>query len=171
MSPSYQSNPRAEIEQLQSLIRTAIPAFSAPDADEASVLQFLLNQHTDPLLARQVVTFAPLAFGRAILAQLPIVFSTTYSTIDDQDNFTEGNLLELESVFIAAQWLADELIEQRQWSEAQHMPLATWSAELKAVNSLLHSGSKPENIELLPPVIKLEMVSPAPHAKPWWKFW
>ncbi|MCC3160290.1 hypothetical protein LJ737_23840 [Hymenobacter sp. 15J16-1T3B] len=165
------------IAQLQALVNLSIPAFAAPNADDNSVLQFLLDQGTDLVQAQQVVAFAPLAFGRAVLAQLPIVLSTTSSIVDDRGNVYEGYLLELEPVFVAAQWLAEELIERRQWREDEHMLLAMWSAEFKSVNALLREGSKPENLEISPPVLLWDIVSTVPPIKPesplkpWWKFW
>lgn len=163
-----------DIDQLQDLIDSTLPAFQVSDATDASVLQFLLDKGTDPALARQVVTFVPLAFGRAVLSRLPVVLSTTYSTMDDQNKFTEGILLELEPVFVAAQWLAEELIEQYRWRDDQHLLLAMWSAEFKSVNSLLSNGSKPENLEVSAPVLLWDMVGSTPMPKtgrPWWKFW
>ena len=126
-----------------------------------------------------------IAFGRFLMKDMGIQFSPDYWRFSEAGQHLTTEKLADNTVFVAAQTLWSSLMTQPVISA-----LALTSPELRAVNDLLHQGSKPADLALAPVVLfegkpddeaiqkageqmrqHLNGMSASTPRKPWWKVW
>lgn len=129
-------------------VRWGIAAFHAnPGAGDAELTRILAAAGVPR--AGHVVAMLPLAYGRRILDGL-VELPTTFCEIDDAGEVARESALADDPIFAAADRLAR--------SEATRKDLdriGLVSSEVNAVNNALHAGSKPENLMMSSPMMRL----------------
>ncbi|HEY2784503.1 MAG TPA: hypothetical protein VGJ05_05955 [Fimbriiglobus sp.] len=147
----------------------------------------------DPV-ADRAYQFTQIAWGRVFLDGLGLQFSSDYLCFNGAGDVIESGLLTAQPYFAAAIALAPK------YARSPGFPkFALMSADVNAVNSALHAGSKPENLVMGPSALFMEVTTPsgiekaqqylskhvasstkASHSesvtetsatKPWWRFW
>jgi hypothetical protein len=122
-------------------MEVGVAAFLAVDdsAGDGDVVDLLESQGVEPWLAERLVVFLPLALGRIVLEDVQVA-----GMFFDGD--TERRLDD-DPVWVAAR-------ERAEWA---HGDLVEWvglrSAEVNAVNSALHGGSRLEDLVLNPTAV------------------
>jgi hypothetical protein len=148
----------------------------------------------DPV-ADRAFKFTQTAWGRVFLGGLGVQFSPNYLCFNGAGDVIESGRLSEQPYFVAAMDLVPRYARSPGFQR-----LALMSADVNAVNDLLHAGSKPENLVMSPAAFFLEAATPAglakaqqlladrarssgkassraspkaeaPAAKPWWRFW
>lgn len=147
---------------------------------------------SDPV-ADRAYKFTQTAWGRASLDGLGVWFGTDYLCFNGAGEVIESGQLAEQPYFAAAARLAPRYARSPGFKA-----FALMSADVNAVNSALHAGSKPENLAMGPAAFFLESPTPAGMAKarqllsqrasarkrddavdsrpaagkkPWWRFW
>jgi hypothetical protein len=137
-------------------------------------------------LAWEIADFTPIAFSRAILAEMKVRLHDHYVRIDSQGRLRTYRKLADEPVYVAAESLVMEFARRDGdvlIKVARHCP------GFQMVNAALHAGSKAADLEASPPILNGpdELCDPLDAAppfaerpwwmdtwkpkKPWWKFW
>jgi len=131
-------------------------------------------------VADRAYKFTQIAWGRVFLDGLGVRFAPDYLSFNAAGEVIESGLLAEQPYFTAAMGLA------RRRPPAGLPRFALMSADVSAVNSALHAGSKPEDLVTGPSALFLEPPTPAgveraqqllservsaPSKKPWWRFW
>lgn len=135
------------------IVRWTLAAFHAnPDVGDGELVQILEDAGL-PHAARAVLML-PLAYGRRILDGLVAVAPTYF------DGDRELVLAD-DPIFAAAERLA-----RTEASRADLDRIGLRSSEVDAVNQALHHGSKPEDLELSPPVMSIVERDVPEHPEP-----
>lgn len=137
-------------------------------------------------VADRAYKFTQIAWGRLFLDGLGVTFPPDYFCLNASGDIIESGVLEDEPFFVAATGLATERRHSKGFAR-----FAAMSADVNAINTALHAGSKPENLSTAPPAVFLEdptpegverakaeigrrlSASPSREAtkKAWWRFW
>lgn len=115
-----------------------------PDWDDGRIEQDLCQRGIEPGLAQELVSFAPMAFGREFVQQLGVKCSDLYHMF----NLADGSERELPLANeIAFAW-AKAMIGLYRTTERNEIfgLIAGRSAELNAVNNALHGGVTEEGL-------------------------
>jgi hypothetical protein len=152
----------------------ALPLFAQKaDYDISILIAFFIAAGLSKTQATEVVEFAPLAFGRALMDGMGVVFDDEYIRLDDDGEERLRRKLADEPMFVAALAAAPEFM--RNAGQDPFAAIAMRSAELQAVNEALNAGVSPDGLIASAPVMVWgEESPPAPvqaPAKPWWKIW
>jgi hypothetical protein len=151
--------PLASAEEREALLRDLHPLFRVVDAgfhtymevvaanptwDDNRIEQELRTRGVEAELAQEVVSFAPLAFGREVVQQLSVKCSDLYRL----HNLTDGSERELPLANETAYAWARAMIGLYRTAERNEafMLVAGRSAELDAVNNALHGGVTEEGL-------------------------
>ena len=146
----------------------------------------------DPV-ADRAYKFTQTAWGRVFLDGLGVRFGTDYLCFNRAGDVIESGQLDDQPYYVAAMRLVP------QYARSPGFPtFALMSADVNAVNSALHAGSKPENLVMGPAAFFMEAPTPtgmakaqqrlserstadkpgrsganrsAADKKPWWRFW
>jgi hypothetical protein len=127
--------PADAVSQLVQTI-SALPEFAEDDLYAA-----LKIAGASDSVADMAIKFTQIAFGRAFLDGLGMQFSPEYLLFDGEGNLVERGLLEEQSYFVAAMSLAPQCIRSPGCAK-----FALMSADVQAVNSALHAGSRPQDL-------------------------
>ena len=146
--------------------------------DDDGIMRLLTERGLEKKLAIDLYLFLPTAFTRAMFEGRGPTFQPTYRVVDPKSGKRDAHRYDANPVYVEARrvarhWLADP--ERRQ----QCLNIAGRSAELDALNNLLHKGSKLENIRFVEsqiPAYESDYLRSQPpeveHRKrPWWKLW
>jgi hypothetical protein len=135
-------------------------------------------------VADRAYKFTQIAWGRVLLGGLGLRFPPDYFCLNASGDIIESGQLEDEPFFVAATAVAADRRRAKGFSR-----FAAMSADVSAINSALHAGSKPENLSLAPPALFLEAPTPeglvkakqeigrrlsasrGAGKKRWWQFW
>ena len=168
-------------------IRQYVSAIAdSPEIDDGELIALLESRGVEETIAERIVRFAPVAFGRALLADLGIAFSDDFLRFDGDGNLTLSGKLSADDVFAAS--VASVATHS---NSPAYQTIALSSAEVHSVNQALNSGSNPADLVLAPVAIFdqpptdtgmdrahqhlakiLQPHSPTqPQDKPWWKIW
>jgi hypothetical protein len=115
-----------------------------PTASDTQLESLLRQQKVEPYLAEECVVFAPLAWGRAIVAEFGISYSATYrlhSLISDQEQELK---LDDEPVFIWAT-LMTRLYHIKKRDRVFRV-VSVRSAEVQAIHAALKDGYRAEEL-------------------------
>lgn len=123
--------------------------YEAPEADDAQLFARLCATGLVPHTAERLVALVPLAFGRVLLAGLPIALSPR--ALVQGDTPREIALAE-EPLYAQAHWLAERAYRQGTLTQPEFAALALRSAEVHVVNQALREGAQPEDLILGPPI-------------------
>jgi hypothetical protein len=104
--------------------------------------------------AERLVAFAPLAFGRALLARFPVRLPDSAIIVDARGERREIRLAE-EPFFAEAQELARDAYDRGTMTREEFAAIALRSAEVKALNDALTQGAKAEDMVFSPPVVTM----------------
>jgi hypothetical protein len=164
--------------EISEAVKIAAPLFHAQKSLEDEDLVNTLTEVGVPLLlARRIVVFMPLAFGRIMLKELNVNVSDVYEYFQKKGGFTDKKRRKLvdepvykESLKLAAKMAGKETTGQI------FLAIAFRSAEVNAVNQMELQGSKPENIVLTPMLTMWDLYEEsdnleASQTKNWWEFW
>jgi hypothetical protein len=122
-------------------VEAGVAAFLAvaDSAGEDDVLGLLESQGVEPWLAKRLVAFLPLAFGRIVLEDVQVA-----GTFVDGDS---ERRLDDDQVWLAAR-------ERAEWADGETIErIGLRSAEVNAVNGALHGGRRLEDLVLGPTVV------------------
>lgn len=127
-----------------------------PDWDDNQIEQELGRAGVEPVLAQELVSFVPMAFGREVVAQLGVKCSDDFRLHEMSDDSEQDLPLANEMAFV---WAKAVAVEYRT-PELNHVfkKVASRSAELDAVNNALQGGASPEQLresKLAPSVVYL----------------
>jgi len=172
---------------------------AAPDVSDADLHDILRAAGYRAVLVAQALQFIPIAFGRALVADVGVRFSPNFILVTgDGLQVKRGALDTLVTYRVARSLLTSRADVMRS--------VGLRSAEVRAINSALHAGSKPADLSMAPIVAFTDPASeigterahelvralaqheagvlpqpppepppeslPAPASKPpWWKIW
>jgi hypothetical protein len=161
-------------------IALALPVFVAHAGSGLFVIREELERVGVPRrLAAEIVEFLPLALARALLDGMGVHFEDHYVRQTASGNIIGEKLLTDEPVFREGLALANEVSVDG----AVYLAVAGWSAEYRAINQAMNSGSRPEDLRCAPPVVFAEHederrfddtsggVQPRARGRAWWQFW
>ncbi len=176
---------------------TRLAELIAPEAafDVVEVYEALFMAGMTHDVADRVFKFTQIAWGRVFLDGMGINFSPDYYCFNSAGDLIEAGKLVNQPYFAAAMELAKKYMSSPGFKQ-----MILTNADVKAVNSALNAGSKPENLVTGPAALFIE--SPTPEGmekaqqlilerakspdmpppeiikmpepavrKPWWKFW
>ncbi len=164
--------------EISEAVKIAAPLFHTQKSlEDEDLVNILMEVGFPLLLARRIVVFMPLAFGRIMLKELNVNVRDEYEYFQKKGVFTDKKRRKLvdepvyrESLKLAAKMAGKETTGQT------FLAIAFRSAEVNAVNQLELQGSKPENIVLTPMLTMWDLYEEsddleATQAKNWWEFW
>ena len=127
-----------------------------PDWDDNQIEHELSGLGVEPALAKELVSFVPLAFGREVVAQLGVKCSDNFRLHDMTDGSEQDLPLANELAFAWAKAVAGEY----RTPQLIHVfkLVASRSAELDAVNNALKAGVSQDKLresKLAPSVVYL----------------
>lgn len=167
-------------------IKEALPIFlQYGNLKDEDLLDIFIKKGFPPDIARKIVVFMPLAFGRVMMNELKVETSDEFEYFRKKGTFTDKQRRKLNNIAIYREAF---VIASRmsQSDDEDFWAVAGRSAEINAVNHLKAQGSKPHNIVLTPMLTMWELEEePPPNytdsiqaAKPqptsnknWWEFW
>jgi hypothetical protein len=120
------------------------------EKNDGEIYDDLVKRGFAPADADRLVAFVPLAFGRVLVATLPVTFPETAILVEGGSR-REVRLAD-EPIFAEAAAHARKGALTRD----QFGALALRSAEINALNKALNAGSKPEDLAFSPPVVTLQ---------------
>ncbi len=141
----------AERQQLDDTIREYAKAFQTVD-NSGDAAALILRKGTNEPTVNRVLRFAPIAIGRVLLSKLGANFSDRYVRIQSSGEIEEGLHLMREPAFARATMIARELSTDAEMIEPLKT-LARENSEVQAITDMLQSGSRPEELQLMPPII------------------
>jgi hypothetical protein len=154
----------------------AISLMSRQSDDE--VLEKLLAQGMPRPQAEKMIALIPLAFGRLLLQSMKVGLANTAILQNPATGKSREIRLDQDPTFIEASRIALEAQIHGHLSQEQSRNLMLRGAEVDAVNQAMDAGSKPEDLDLSPPIIfssdesfEPSSLPDAARGKPWWKFW
>lgn len=120
--------------------------------------------------AERILEFMPIAFGRVLMKDSGVEFQSSYerrkpgSTKGKEFSFAKNDT-----------YKASLAYGQRQQQSSSGLPrinaVAVRSPEIKAIEEMVNSGVKPENIVLSNPVFGWSKKPENPDDKAWWQVW
>jgi hypothetical protein len=159
-------------------ILLAMPVFAAHAGGGLYVIREELESAGVPRrLAAEIVEFLPMALARALLDGMGVHFEDHYVRQTARGRVIGRKPLADEPVFREGLALANELSDDG----TTFLAVAGWSAEYRAINKAMNSGSRPEDLRCAPPVVFAEHDDERsfddtsggvqPRARAWWQFW
>lgn len=141
----------------QAAVTRLVDAIAArPEFTEDEVYAAMANAGIPEPVADRAYKFTQVAWGRVLLDGLGINFAPDYLCFNGAGDVIESGQLSEEPYFAAAMAAA------KQHPPPAGLPrMALKSADVSAVNSALHAGSKPENLVMSPAALFLEAATPA----------
>jgi hypothetical protein len=116
--------------------------------------------------ADKLLTFLPLACGRALLADTGVKFSPIYRCMNENGTVGEPSSLSEDSCWVAIDgWL--NAYKERQWDSVRIV--GTQSAEFDAINKALLNGSKLSDLAGSNPIFSWPNAEPRRRSP--WSFW
>lgn len=145
--------PSEDDAKLDEAIERFVAVFQAnPDADLDEAVQCLIQHGMGEQRAYEISSFVPSVCARYVLSQLGMRFADTYLRIAKDGTCQEGLPLDQEQVYNRSVALAPRLARSSRFSKGFRQ-LSLLSAEMNTANTLLHRGSKPENLVFGPSAI------------------
>jgi hypothetical protein len=160
-----------------------------PGAGDDAVFDELVRRGASEVVAEQAIALIPLAFGRALLAQMGSKTSV-HCILIAKDKQQRTLRLDRFPMFREAMRLANDASRYGTAAPEAFSALAMRSVEVIMLNKMLHAGSKAQNLVMTPPaiiVVNEWEADAGPSAtlsaatttattfaspkKPWWKFW
>ena len=158
----------------------------SPEIDDGDLIALLESRGVEETIAERIVRFAPVAFGRALLADMGIAFSDDFLRFDGDGNLIFSGKLSADDVFATS--VASVATHS---NSSAYQTIALSSSEVHSVNQALNAGSNPADLVLAPVAIFDQLPTDAgmerahqhltkilrPHSptqrqeKAWWKFW
>lgn len=123
----------AATEPFREVVSLAVAAFVGCD-DDAAVRGFLVSAGVSAELADELVAFVPIAFGRKVLDALGVSTWPTFDVMNHDRRPSAERRFDEFPVYLTAQ----EAVSGVEREVFQR--LATWSAEVNAVNGIIASG-------------------------------
>lgn len=123
--------------------------------DEA-VSRLLVAEGVERDLAARLVVFLPMAYCRLLLSRSGVRFSDNFRRLLPDGSISTEKPLSSEPVWESLVTFAQSEIE-RGMAEHDILAVAGRSAEFHAVNQLLQSGSRLENVVLSTPVLTSDL--------------
>jgi hypothetical protein len=148
------------------------------EADDGRLEELLVERGFSTIDARRIIVLAPIAFGGRVLERLGIA-PPTVCTLDDGVSCTPIDL-QTSPIFQESRSTALNALENGVMTRDEFFAIAGRDASLKAVNTALTAGSKPEDLKLTGPVIAWReavalcvpsKIEPAPMDNAWERFW
>jgi hypothetical protein len=175
LAPAPPPAPLASVDERDAVLRDLHPLFRVvdtgfhiymavaaanPEWDDDRVERVLRVRGVDSVLAQELVSFAPLAFGREIVQELGVQCSDLYRL----HNLTDGSETELPLAGEMAYAWARAMVGLYRTAERNEVfkRVAVRSAELNAVNNALHGGVTKEGLQesrLSPSLVYLRRTS------------
>jgi hypothetical protein len=161
-------------------IKKAAPVFlSHKHLEDEDLVNVLIEKGFSESVARKLVLFMPIAFGRIILNDLKVKAGDEYECFQKKGIFTDKRRRKLvsESVYSESLKIAAEMAGKETTGQI-FLAIAFRSAEVNAVNQMELQGSNPENVVLTPILIQWEIGEEPPpthtesnRTKNWWELW
>jgi hypothetical protein len=175
-TPAPPPAPLASVDEREAVLRDLHPLFRGVDAafhiyieiasanpewDDDRIERVLRVRGVDSVLAQELVSFAPLAFGREIVQELGVHCSDLYRL----HNLADGSETELPLAGEMAYAWARAMVGLYRTAERNEVfkRVAVRSAELNAVNNGLHGGVAKEELRdsrFAPSLVYLRRASP-----------
>jgi hypothetical protein len=159
-------------------ILLAMPAFASHAKGGPFAIREEIERAGVPRqLATEIVEFLPLALARALLGGMGIHFEDHYVRQTARGRVIGQKLLIDEPVFREGLAIANEISADG----GAFVAVAGCSAEYRAVNEAMNSGSRPEDLRCAPPVVFADYDDgrsfhdtsggAQPRSRSWWQFW
>lgn len=176
-------------------VSQAVAAFVDPPNDDAGeVLQKLRSSGATPLEAEMLMAYIPLAFGQVLAGSMGARLPDAASLYGEGSRSGHPVVLSRDPLWREALRLAEQAFRGESLEREQFIELALRSSTVQVLNDALKAGSKPEDLIFASPAILLSAEAaselrsrapgvrpwaptptspstPAPAARPWWKFW
>jgi hypothetical protein len=141
---------------------------SHPDNDERELIPSLVKCQLDEFLAKDLIVFVPLAFGRALLKRTGVNLPETYLIYGPDGQQPERHRLLDHPVFCEAYRAAEDCYS-RGVDDNTYLAIAGRSPEVRNLNKALDAGSDLKELVCLEPFMK--GVRPPKRKPHWWDFW
>lgn len=164
---------------VQEAIKIAMSIFAENNGNWELSEKALRNCDIPLPLAEKILEFMPLAFGRAFMKDLGVMFKDEYVRYVHSDNkIVEKYRVRLidEPVFRESLKIASSMVSKRIAGE-DFQAIAFTSAEFRIVNEMMNKGSEPQNLVLTEPYLQWreelinENLTNLNQNKSWWQFW
>ncbi len=168
-------------------INKALPIFLQHGSfEDVELLNVFIKKDFALEIARKIVVFMPIAFGRTLMKELRVTTSDDFEVAEFVNNSLRKQKRRLNDVEIyreafklASSMSAKNLRNEEFWAVANR------SAEVGVVNQLKLEGSSPENLVLTSMITMWEIEEEPPYIstestqtiitesaeKKWWEFW
>jgi hypothetical protein len=164
--------------EILSAIKLALPVFyEHKDSTWKTLGDGLTEAGIQAALAKGLLEFMPLAFGRAFVDGMGIEFGEYYIRFNPKTNKKVSKRLDEEPVYCEAFALATSMMDEQQAGD-EFMSVVFRSSEFVAMNKALNDGSHPEDLVASPPVLlwdeesgKQSLDGEQGISKSKWKFW
>ena len=138
-------------------IKKALPLYADSQIKSEEDLESAIRNAGVPVaLARKILEFVPLAFGRIFLKEMNVQLRADFV----RHNIENGRIVEKqrrplanEPVFREAFRIGSEMATNQETSQL-FLKVAFWGAEMQAVNTMELKGAKPENLVLTEPSLQ-----------------
>jgi hypothetical protein len=164
LEPVLDSSDAARITEIREAIRTAVRVFAtSTDSDNRRVLDALEREGLVDEMARSLVEFVPLAFGRAFLEGTGVIIRDDYIRIDAQGRTRFcGKLLD-EPIYKESLAIVPEVAAQ---GKEALLAIVWRSPESRAANEMFNAGRRPGDLYCCSPVLFWREGMPESGASP-----
>lgn len=153
--PVAEEQPRGELAD--AIIQLARLAEAHPCLDDQGLVEVLCQRGVNPLSARRLVAFVPIAFGRALLEPMGVIADPNFENhrrgprwrARSSRSVTSRPLASVPE-YVAARSMAPVLKRSPGFRQ-----LAVRGAEVNAVESLMRQGSAARDVRLTPVIVAL----------------
>ncbi len=166
--------------EISEAVKKAAPLFlTHKNLEDEDLVNALTEIGFPILLARRIVVFMPIAFGRIMLNELNVNLTDEYEYFQKKGIFTDKKQRKLvdEPVYKESLKLAAELAGKETTGQIV-LATAFRSAEVKVVNQLELQGVNPEDVVLTPMLTMWDLYDESEldniestQSKNWWEFW
>jgi hypothetical protein len=126
---------------------------NSPALEDSEIVTRLVDNGVEPVYAKRLVEFVPIAYCRLLMANTGARFSSYFCRKFKDGNISSEQLFSSEPLWNAAVGFAKREIA-RGIPAAHLLFVAGRSPEFEAANKLLEKGSHLENVAFTPPILK-----------------
>ena len=169
-------------------INKALPIFlQYRNLEDEDLLEVFIKKGFAPSIARKIIVFTPMAFGRIVIKDLQVETSNEFEVIERKDNSLHKQRRKLNDVEIYREsFKMASAMPVEETMDETFLVIAYRSAEVNAVNQMKMDGVNPENIVFTSMATMWEIDEEPPQnnieshqaneveevsTKNWWEFW
>lgn len=169
-------------------INKALPIFlQYRSLEDEDLLEVFIKKGFAPSIARKIIVFMPMAFGRIIIKDLRVETSDEFEVVERKDNSSHKQRRKLNDVEIYREsFKMASAMSVEETMDETFLVVAYRSAEVNAVNQMKMEGVDPENTVFTSMATMWEIDEEPPQnnteshqtnhieetqSKNWWEFW